>query len=327
VLAPTSASAEERQTTPAVLLVDGAPLASGQRVNAGSTITLNPKLETGGTVSGWYYFWTTIPLANCGVPVDGWYQCGRDLYFPFHVTNYIIGGSVSFGWNRIDFDGPGRGGYPQPEPVNPAPPVTPTDPVPPVPPVVPVPPVGGFPDVVADSGFAGYISWLAEAGISGGFEDGTFRPMANVSRDAMAAFMFRAAGSTADFVAPTTPTFRDVPVTHSFFREIEWLAAQGISTGWPVGTKREFRAALPIERQAMAAFLFRFAGSPDDFTAPASSPFADVSTQSDFYSEIAWLADQQISTGWQVGPVRQFRPGINIERQAMAAFLHRFVHN
>ncbi|GAA3295980.1 hypothetical protein GCM10017708_34790 [Arthrobacter citreus] len=39
------------------------------------------------------------------------------------------------------------------------------------------------------------------------------------------------------------------------------------------------------------------AGSPA-YTPPARSPFADVSTGQQFYKEMAWLADQKISTGW-----------------------------
>ncbi|MCL2595631.1 MAG: S-layer homology domain-containing protein, partial [Promicromonosporaceae bacterium] len=69
----------------------------------------------------------------------------------------------------------------------------------------------------------------------------------------MAAFLFRAAGSPG-FTPPATPTFLDVPRTSQFFTEIEWLAQTGITTGWPDGT---FRPNSPVERQAMAAFLYR----------------------------------------------------------------------
>ena len=75
-----------------------------------------------------------------------------------------------------------------------------------------------------------------------------------------------------------------------------------------------------MNRDAMAAFFYRFAGSPA-YSAPVASPFSDVSTGSQFYREISWLADQRITTGWADG---SFRPVQPIERGAMAAFLHRY---
>lgn len=52
-----------------------------------------------------------------------------------------------------------------------------------------------FSDVPDDHPFDEDITWLADAGISEGFPDDTFRPGAPVSRQAMAAFMRRMAGA------------------------------------------------------------------------------------------------------------------------------------
>ena len=95
------------------------------------------------------------------------------------------------------------------------------------------------------------------------------------------------------------------------------MRARGITTGWSDGT---FRPNDAVNRDAMAASFYRYAGSPA-YSAPAVSPFSDVSTGSQFYREIAWLADQRITTGWPDG---SFRPVQPIERGAMAAFLHRY---
>ena len=94
---------------------------------------------------------------------------------------------------------------------------------------------------------------------------------------------------------------------------------QGITTGYPDGT---FRPNAPVNRDAMAAFFYRAAGSPA-YLAPAQSPFADVSTNNQFYREIAWIADRKISTGW---PDKTYRPGNAINRDAMAAFIYRYKH-
>jgi hypothetical protein len=43
-----------------------------------------------------------------------------------------------------------------------------------------------------------------------------------------------------------------------FYKEMAWLAAEGISTGWPEANGTvTYRALQAINRDAMAAFLFR----------------------------------------------------------------------
>jgi hypothetical protein len=48
-----------------------------------------------------------------------------------------------------------------------------------------------YPDVPQDSQFCQDIQWAKDKGITSGYTDGTFRPGANVSRQAMAAFLHR----------------------------------------------------------------------------------------------------------------------------------------
>ncbi|MCL2594054.1 MAG: S-layer homology domain-containing protein [Promicromonosporaceae bacterium] len=175
---------------------------------------------------------------------------------------------------------------------------------------------GSFVDVPADSQFRAYITWLAEQGISTGWDDGTFRPTASVERQAMAAFLYRGMAEVGAFTAPGQARFIDKPLTSPFFRHVEWLAMTGITTGWPDNT---FRPVQSVERQAMAAFLYRAAGSPS-FTTPSVARFIDVPVGAPFFHEIEWLASTGITTGW---PDRTFRPTQNVERQAMAAFLCR----
>jgi hypothetical protein len=172
-----------------------------------------------------------------------------------------------------------------------------------------------FGDVPLAHAFATDIMWMFDSAISTGYGDGTFRPSANVSRQAMAAFMYRFAGSPA-FTPPVTSPFNDVPTSSPFYTEICWMADQGITTGYPDGG---FHPSANVSRQAMAAFMFRFAGSPA-FTPPGTSPFVDVATDSPFYAEVTWMASTAITTGYADGG---FHPTANVSRQAMAAFMHR----
>jgi hypothetical protein len=48
-----------------------------------------------------------------------------------------------------------------------------------------------FPDVAATDTFCGEITWAITAGITEGFDDGTFRPNSDIPRGAMAAFLNR----------------------------------------------------------------------------------------------------------------------------------------
>ncbi|MCL1801140.1 MAG: endo-1,4-beta-xylanase [Promicromonosporaceae bacterium] len=183
-----------------------------------------------------------------------------------------------------------------------------------------------FVDVSPANPFLADIEWLVAQGITTGWDlgDGTaeFRPAANTTREAMAAFFYRAAGSPLDFETPETPTFVDVPADSTFYREIEWLAYVGITIGWEVDGDQEFRPGDYITREAMAAFFYRAAGSPpyDDDEVPV---FVDVPITNAFFWEIQWLHAVGISTGWTVDGGYEFRPDALITREATAAFFHR----
>ncbi|MCY1249301.1 S-layer homology domain protein [compost metagenome] len=115
------------------------------------------------------------------------------------------------------------------------------------------------------------IAWLWTQKISEGWEEAdgswTFRPASTVNRDQMAAFIYRhylyLHPGSPDYVPETTSPFADIPVTHNFYKQISWLAKQGISNGWTEqdGSKT-FRPAASILRDQMAAFMYRYKGQP-----------------------------------------------------------------
>ena len=112
-----------------------------------------------------------------------------------------------------------------------------------------------FSDVLATTDHTESVWWLAEKGISTGWADGTFRGLASVARQDMAAFLYRLAGEPS--YTPSTADrnrFADVNETTDHHKEVWWLGSTGISTGWADGT---FRGLAPVARQDMAAFLHR----------------------------------------------------------------------
>lgn len=171
-------------------------------------------------------------------------------------------------------------------------------------------------DVPPSYKFFKEINWMLVKGYSTGFSDGTFRPNDPVSREAMAAFLYRYAGSPS-YHAPARSPFKDVPKGHKFYKQITWLNSKGITTGYKDGT---FKPGNSISRQAMAAFFYRYAGSPK-YTAPSKARFSDVPRSAQFYKEISWLNSTGITTGYAGGT---FRPGDPVTRAAMAAFIYRY---
>lgn len=175
---------------------------------------------------------------------------------------------------------------------------------------------GPFPDVLDSSEFCLGIEWMAGMNITEGYSDGTFRPLARITRQAVAAYFYRYAGSPA-FTPPATPTFSDVPVGHPFYKEIEWAAASNIAGGFGDGT---YRPAGLVTRQAIAAFIYRAAGSPF-VPPPASPPFTDVPLSHPFLLPIVWMVDQGIAAGYPDG---SFHPAAYVTREATAAFFTRW---
>ena len=176
-----------------------------------------------------------------------------------------------------------------------------------------------FRDVLTYQDFADEILWLADRGVVGGFADGTFRGLAAINRDAVAAFLYRAAHPGGVAPVCVSAPFTDVPVSHPFCGEIAWLASTGVVRGWVDGS---FRPGLPVTREAMAAFVYRLVHGGGDAPGCVSAPFADVAVGNPFCGAVAWLAQTGVSTGWPDGT---YRPAQSIERQAMAAFLFRML--
>ncbi len=123
------------------------------------------------------------------------------------------------------------------------------------------PTVSPFVDVATTDAFYREIAWLSEKGISTGWATpagAEFRPLAPIARDAMAAFLYRAAGEP-EHELPTVSPFVDVPLTSQFAHEITWMLESGVATGW-VGNDNtsEYKPLNSVARDAMAAFLYRF---------------------------------------------------------------------
>ena len=185
-----------------------------------------------------------------------------------------------------------------------------------------------FWDVAVTDQFCPQVTWLASTGVTTGYTDPGqakpgFHPTASVSRQAMAAFLYRYGfnGQADPACAGSFRLFGDVPAG-GFCGSIEWLAGAGISGGYADGG---FHPTAAVSRQAMAAFLYRFAHPGQTAPACTAQQFWDVPVGDPFCPQISWLASTGITTGYTDSGHSQpgFHPASAVSRQAMAAFLYR----
>lgn len=113
-----------------------------------------------------------------------------------------------------------------------------------------------FPDVTVNHQFCKEISWAKSEGLINGFVGGKYKPATSIDRGAFAAITYRFANDGARAPKCTVKPFSDVQIKDDFCGEITWLASRGITTGFDDGT---FRQTDQIDRQALAAFLYRLA--------------------------------------------------------------------
>jgi len=121
-------------------------------------------------------------------------------------------------------------------------------------------------------------------------------------------------------VANIAKKFVDVPANQPFIDDINWLSGSGTGLGHSDGT---FRPNTDIDRQAMAAFLFRYAnpGVKDPVCGPGTRDFTDVHQEDQFCGPIEWLVSSGILPGGG-----KFRPVDPTMRSTMAAFLYRIAN-
>lgn len=145
--------------------------------------------------------------------------------------------------------------------------------------------MAAFLDVSHSTPHAEDIWWLASEEISSGYSDKTFRGTSAVARQDMAAFLWRASNLPSYRAsAEDKEAFADVNEGTSHAQDIWWLAAKGISTGYPDGT---FKGQDTVVRQDMAAFLYRLAGSPAYTPSQADKKqFVDVTEKTPHAREI-----------------------------------------
>lgn len=196
---------------------------------------------------------------------------------------------------------------------------------------------GGAPTAAAQDAFVRYAAWKLDvhgikpmgkttvtSGGSSKYPKGTRVTLDNISghRDASAT---ACPGKSCIARMPTLrervdaiAMFEDVPKSHNFNADIEWLAMRDITRGCNPPSNTKFCPDGTVTRGQMAAFLTRALNLP----AASDAGFRDVSSSHRFYDDINRLAAADITRGCNAANDR-FCPDDPVRRDQMAAFLVR----
>ena len=183
-----------------------------------------------------------------------------------------------------------------------------------------------FNDVHQGHKFYTPITWMYNEGLTTGVKGShgvtNYLPGQQLTREAMAAFMYRQAGSP-EFQIPSTG-FVDITQSHKFYLPIMWMKATGLTGGVKTSNGLAYKPGSTLSREAMAAFLYRQAGKPQ----VSGVAFPDVPKSHKFYREITWMEHAKLTTGIkQPNGQILYKPYYPVTREAMASFLHRQAGN
>lgn len=192
-------------------------------------------------------------------------------------------------------------------------PVTPTTPTQPAAPKLP------FTDVSEDDWFYADAAYLYEKGVMKGTADETFAPGRSVTRGQLAAALYRMAGKPA---VTAKAAFTDVPADYWCAAAITWAAENGVVTGYGDGG---FRPADAVQRQELAAMLFRFAvyqGMSAVTLEENLAPFAD---RADVAAYAVPAMNWAVGQGILQGKDGSLLPQAPVDRAQLAAMLRRYL--
>ena len=186
-------------------------------------------------------------------------------------------------------------------------------------PTQPAAPKLPFTDVSEDDWFYADAAYLYEKGVMKGTADETFAPGRSVTRGQLAAALYRMAGEPA---VTAKAAFTDVPADYWCAAAITWAAENGVVTGYGGGG---FRPADAVQRQELAAMLFRFAvyqGMSAVTLEENLAPFAD---RADVAAYAVPAMNWAVGQGILQGKDGSLLPQAPVDRAQLAAMLRRYL--
>ena len=166
---------------------------------------------------------------------------------------------------------------------------------------------------------ASYVDFLYSAGITTGYDDGTFRPNDNISRQQFAVMLFRYLGLDGSQYESVTLPFADTASIGSYaLTAVKALYTEGIVSGTTGSDgKLYFNPGGSLTRAQAAAMIGRTQPKGYATVELTFSDAASIPSYATYY--IQTMAAQGVISGYSDGT---FRPGTNITRGQMAKILY-----
>lgn len=174
-----------------------------------------------------------------------------------------------------------------------------------------------FKDVPCEAWYFDYVEQLVDQGIIDAGE--YFRPNDPLSRAELVKMVVTTIDGLADYVAPATPTFDDVPVSAWYYDYVEAAVQLGIISGYTDASGNltgQFGPGDSVGRAAATKILVNAFAIPT--TLSPASPFADVVPGQWFHDWVLTAYNQSVVDGFADG---LFHPSDLLTRAHMAKWL------
>ncbi|MDO4621731.1 MAG: S-layer homology domain-containing protein [Eubacteriales bacterium] len=172
------------------------------------------------------------------------------------------------------------------------------------------------------------ISWMADEGITSGYDRVNFGSFRTTSRADFIIFLWRYAGMPAAN-ANSQKKFSDIEGKYNrnsaTYKAIAWGVSNGIINGYGDGT---FKPTDPVTRGQVAIMLWRYAGKPK--VSGTAKNFPDVKVDkatgitANMVDAIKWASSEKLVNGYSNG---KFEPNGNCLRFQMSVIIYRFNNN
>lgn len=170
--------------------------------------------------------------------------------------------------------------------------------------------ISDFKDVTKSHPYYSIINEMREKGIITGYDNGTFKPDAKISRQHAAVLIQRVTTLSPKVSAKA---YNDIPATHLYYDAIKQIQQAGIINA---DSKGNFNPMKDLTRGEMALIL----ANAFNLEAKKQHQFKDVSKTSEEGKAIAALYEAGITTGYDDGT---FKPNESLSRAHYAVFLYR----
>lgn len=172
-----------------------------------------------------------------------------------------------------------------------------------------------FTDVAKGSWYYSFVRYAYENDLFLGVTDTTFEPGSAMTREMLAAVLWRAAGRPEG--APAAG-FTDVAKGSYYEKAVNWAKEKGIVYGV---SETEFGVGTPVSRQDIASMLWRWEGKP--ISRESLAEFQDIGEISDYaMPAIRWAVEQNVVSGKGGGILD---PRGNATRAEVASMLNRYL--